>query len=96
MTTKERFFWQNRIVFWENIIFAIKFQCHEKKEIRDIVSVGVAAVVWFLCLLGVERDAQGRASDGADGEALCKAIWQGQVGPLQASVEENQAYDEAG
>ena len=95
MTTKERFFWQNRIVFMENIIFAIKFQYHEKREIRDIVSVGFAAVVRLVCLVGVECDAQGRASDGASGEECRQAIRQGQVVPLQASVEENQADDES-
>lgn len=74
MTAKKRFFSQNRILSGENIIFALKFQSHEKRKMRDIVAVGLVVGVWLLCLVGVECDAQGRASDGAVGETLREAV----------------------
>ena len=97
MMAKKRFFLRNRIFSVENIIFALKFKRNEARKNHNIMPVGVAVAVWLMCFFEiVEGDASGRASDGADGKAVGAAIRPGKVGPLQASVQENQANDEAG
>lgn len=70
---------------------------HEEINEMDCLSVGAGSIVRFLCLVEVVTShAEGRATDGADGEEIEAAIRTGQDGALQASGEEDQADDPEG